>query len=81
MANKQQKIRVGFVVSDKMQKTRVVKVEQIKRHALYEKTMRLTKKYKVHDENNQSKIGDRVEIEPSRPISKEKKWILRRVLA
>lgn len=68
--------KIGTVVSDKMQKTRVVEVARVYRHKKYKKTVRETKKYYVHDENNISKIGDKVKIEFSRPISKLKRWKL-----
>lgn len=70
------KVRVGKVVSDKMDKTIVVAVETRKRHPLYKKTMKTTKKYKVHDENNEAKVGDIVVIMETRPLSKEKRWRL-----
>ncbi len=68
------KTRVGVVVSDKMDKTCVVAVERIVRHKLYGKRVRRTKKYKVHDEQNQCRIGDRVRIMETRPLSKDKRW-------
>ncbi len=64
----------GIVVSDKMNKTVVVRVERIKAHPKYEKRYRVHKKYKAHDEKNEYKIGDEVVIEECRPLSKEKKW-------
>jgi len=64
----------GVVVSDKMQKTVVVKIERFKRHPLYHKVMRVSKRFKAHDENNECKVGDVVIIEQTRPLSKEKKW-------
>ncbi|MFN8471998.1 MAG: 30S ribosomal protein S17 [Anaerolineae bacterium] len=67
---------VGQVTSNKMDKTAVVAVETIKQHPLYRKTIRTTKKYKAHDPNNQAQIGDVVRIEESRPISKEKRWLI-----
>lgn len=70
----------GRVVSDKMQKTVVVVVETTKRHPLYGKTMRTRKRYKAHDENNDCRIGDTVRIVESRPISKDKTWIVEEVL-
>jgi len=70
------KVRYGKVVSDKMDKTIVVAVETKKRHPLYKKTMIITKKYKVHDENNEAKVGDTVVIMETRPLSKEKRWRL-----
>lgn len=66
--------KVGVVVSDKMNKTRVVKVERLVRVPKYEKVVRKTKKYYAHDENNISKVGDKVKIKLTRPISKLKRW-------
>lgn len=70
------KTQIGKVVSDKMDKTIVVAVETYKEHKLYHKRIRYTKKFKAHDENNQAKIGDTVEIMETRPISKDKRWRL-----
>ncbi len=67
---------VGQVVSNKMDKTAVVAVETIKQHPLYRKTIRTTKRYKAHDENNQAQIGDMVRIEEARPLSREKRWVI-----
>ncbi|MCW5852711.1 MAG: 30S ribosomal protein S17 [Anaerolineae bacterium] len=67
---------VGQVVSNKMDKTAVVAVETIKQHPLYRKTIRTTKRYKAHDENNEAQIGDVVRIEESRPLSREKRWVI-----
>jgi small subunit ribosomal protein S17 len=64
----------GRVVSDKMDKTVVVAVETYKKHELYHKRIRYTKKFKAHDENNQAKIGDVVRITETRPLSKDKCW-------
>lgn len=64
----------GIVVSDKMEKTLVVKVERIKMHPKYRKRYRVSKKYKAHLEKGEYKAGDRVVIEECRPISKEKRW-------
>ncbi len=64
----------GIVVSDKMSKTVVVRVEKIKEHPKYKRRFKIHKKYKAHDEKEEYKIGDKVIIEESRPISKEKKW-------
>lgn len=64
----------GEVISNKMQKTVVVKVERIKKHPKYKKRYRAYKKYKVHDEKGEYKIGDKVIIEECRPISKDKRW-------
>jgi len=68
------KVREGLVVSDKMDKTVVVAVETRKVHPLYKKAIKGTKKYKAHDENNACKIGDKVKIVETRPLSKEKSW-------
>ncbi|WP_330167765.1 30S ribosomal protein S17 [Bartonella grahamii] len=66
----------GVVISDKSDKTVVVKVERRYSHPLLKKTVRQSKNYKAHDENNQSKIGDQVSIQESRPISKDKCWVV-----
>lgn len=68
------KVREGIVVSNKMAKTVVVKVERVYRHPLYQKVMRVADKYKAHDENNQCKVGDKVMIMETRPLSKDKCW-------
>jgi small subunit ribosomal protein S17 len=70
------KVRIGKVVSDKMDKTIVVAVEKLVRHPLYGKTVKRTTKFKAHDENNEAKIGDIVKIMETRPLSKEKRWRL-----
>jgi len=70
------KVRVGTVTSDKMEKTITVSVETVKQHPLYKKTIKTSKKYKVHDENNEAKIGDVVRIMETRPLSKDKRWRL-----
>ncbi|MDD6769998.1 MAG: 30S ribosomal protein S17 [Inconstantimicrobium porci] len=70
------KKRLGKVVSDKMDKTIVVAVETKVRHPLYGKTVNRTTKFKAHDENNTAKIGDRVMIMETRPLSKDKRWRL-----
>lgn len=80
MERTQRKTRYGKVVSDKMDKTIVVAVETTKRHPLYHKTMKVTKKYKAHDENNEARIGDTVEIMETRPLSKDKNWRLVQVI-
>ena len=74
------KTRVGFVTSDKMDKTIVVAVEESRRHALHGKSEKITKKFKAHDENNECGIGDRVEIMETRPLSKDKRWRLVRIV-
>ncbi len=70
------RILQGTVVSDKNDKTVVVLVERRFTHSLFKKTVRRSKKYKAHDENNQHKVGDMVSIEETRPISKDKNWIV-----
>lgn len=71
---KSNKVLKGVVVSDKMDKTIVVKVTRFVEHPKYGKRIKKTKKYKAHDETNSKKIGDKVEIEEIRPISKDKKF-------
>ncbi|MBQ3532689.1 MAG: 30S ribosomal protein S17 [Oscillospiraceae bacterium] len=70
------KTRIGTVVSDKMDKTIVVAVEDSYQHPLYKKTMKRTYKLKAHDENNECGIGDTVEVMETRPLSKDKRWRL-----
>jgi small subunit ribosomal protein S17 len=77
----ERKTREGVVVSDKMQKTRVVKIERVYRHPRYQRVVRTAKKLKAHDENNESRIGDRVLIEEARPLSKEKRWRIREIVS
>ena len=74
------KTKVGRVVSDKMQKTIVVAIEDNIKHPLYKKVIKRTVKFKAHDENNECRIGDKVEIMETRPLSKEKNWRLVRVI-
>lgn len=74
------KTRIGKVVSDKMQKTIVVAVEDKVRHPLYGKTINRTKKFKAHDENNDANINDKVEIMETRPLSRDKTWRLVRIV-
>ena len=74
------KTRVGMVVSDKMDKTAVVAVEDFVRHSLYGKAVKRTKKFKIHDENNECNIGDKVRIMETRPLSKDKRWRLVEVM-
>jgi small subunit ribosomal protein S17 len=74
------KTKVGRVVSDKMDKTIVVSVERLARHPLYKRVIRLTTKFKAHDEENDAHVGDTVLIEESRPLSATKRWRLVRVL-
>jgi small subunit ribosomal protein S17 len=70
------KVRVGLVVSDKMDKTVTVRVEDFIRHPLYGKRIKRSKKFKAHDENNICSMGDRVRIMETRPLSKDKRWRL-----
>ena len=70
------RILQGTVVSDKNDKTIVVKVERRFTHPLFKKTVRRSKNYKAHDENNTHKVGDRVSIQETRPISRDKSWIV-----
>ena len=74
------KTRIGTVVSDKMDKTIVVAVEDSYQHPLYKKTMKRTYKLKAHDENNECGIGDTVEVMETRPLSKDKRWRLIRII-
>ena len=77
----QRKTKVGRVVSDKMEKTIVVSVERLARHRLYKRVLRVTKKFKAHDERNEAKVGDTVLIEESRPLSATKRWRLVSVIS
>jgi small subunit ribosomal protein S17 len=72
----QRKRKTGRVVSDKMDKTIVVSVERLARHRLYKRVIRLTTKFKAHDERNEAHVGDTVVIEESRPLSATKRWRL-----
>jgi small subunit ribosomal protein S17 len=76
----QRKVRAGRVVSDKMDKTIVVAVESRVRHPLYGRIIRRTKKFKAHDESSIAHVGDLVEIMECRPISREKRWRVSRVV-
>lgn len=76
-----QKERIGIVLSDKMQKTIVVQVQRVTRHPGYGKVIQKYKKFKVHDEKNTAKIGDRVRIVETRPLSKDKRWRLVEILS
>jgi small subunit ribosomal protein S17 len=78
--SKKRKSMTGHVVSDKMDKTVIVAVETLKRHRLYGKVIRSVKRYKVHDEGNASHSGDLVRIQETRPLSKEKRWIVTEIL-
>jgi len=80
MPSKNKKILRGKVISDKMDKTIVILVENLREHSKYQKKYKISKKYKADDKKNECKIGDMVEIIESGPISKEKRWLLRRKL-
>lgn len=77
---KPRKVREGLVVSDKMDKTVVVEVEDRVKHALYGKVMRRTSRLKAHDENNECNVGDRVRLMETRPLSATKRWRLVQIL-
>jgi small subunit ribosomal protein S17 len=77
----QRKTKTGRVVSDRMDKTIVVSVERLARHRLYKRVIRLTTKFKAHDETNDAHVGDTVLIEESRPLSATKRWRLVRIIA
>ena len=74
------KVRTGLVVSDKMDKTIVVAIKDNVRHPLYKKIVKQTIKLKAHDENNECRVGDRVEVMETRPLSKDKRWRLARII-
>jgi small subunit ribosomal protein S17 len=74
------KIRTGWVISDKMQKTIIVRVMRLAKHPRYNRIIKKYNKFKVHDENNKAKIGNQVRIEETRPLSKQKRWHLIEVL-
>jgi small subunit ribosomal protein S17 len=74
------KTRVGLVVSDKMNKTRVVVVERSFRHPQYERVVKRSTRFKAHDERNEAHVGDRVLIVETRPLSKDKRWRIKEIL-
>ena len=78
---RKRKVREGLVLSDKTDKTVVVAVETRKVHPLYKKAIRVIKKYKAHDENNACKVGDKVKIVETRPLSKEKRWRITEIMS
>lgn len=80
MERNNRKVIIGNVVSNKMDKTIVVEVATLVSHPLYKKQMKKTTKFKVHDENNECLIGDRVKIMETRPLSREKRWRLVEIL-
>ena len=73
--------KTGRVVSDKMDKTVVVSVERLRRHPIYKRVVRLSSKFKAHDEENTARVGDTVRIEESRPLSAEKRWTVVEIVA
>ena len=77
---KNKKIRIGTVLSDKMQKTIVVRTQRLEKHSIYSKMIKKFTKLKVHDEKNEAKIGDTVKIAETRPLSKDKRWHLVEIL-
>ena len=77
---KKRKIVVGTVVSDKMQKTIVVKVDRRVRHTMYKKYVVRSRNFKAHDETNDAKKGDRVSLVESRPLSRDKRWVLQTIV-
>lgn len=74
------KTQVGIVVSNKMDRTVVVKVDRLIKHSVYNKYIKRTAKYKAHDEDNSCKTGDRVVIVETRPLSKDKRWQVRQII-
>lgn len=76
----QRKVLTGVVVSDKMDKTRTVRVERLVHDALYGKTIKRAAKFHAHDEGNETKIGDKVEIMSTRPVSKTTKWRISKIV-
>ena len=77
---KPRRTKTGRVASNKMEKTVVVEVEMVTRHRLYGRTLRRTRSFKAHDEGNRCEIGDTVVIAESRPISKDKHWVVQQIL-
>ncbi len=73
-------MKIGRIVSDKMDKTVVVAVDYRRQHPIYKKALRRTSRFKAHDEQNQYQVGDIVRIEETRPLSKSKKWIVRELI-
>lgn len=74
------KVKIGKVISDKMDKTIVVAIERLVQHPLYKKSIKKTVKFKAHDENNDSHIGDIVEVMETRPLSKDKRWRVTQII-
>ena len=80
MSNNSRRRLVGRVMSNKMDKTVIVSVDRTARHPLYQKVMRTAKKYMAHDEENQASVGDMVRIVESRPISRNKRWVVQEIV-
>ncbi len=78
--NNRRRMLAGEVVSDKMNKTRVVCVHRVAKHSKYNKTIKTTAKFKAHDEKNAAKMGDIVRIMEVRPISKDKRWVIMEII-
>jgi small subunit ribosomal protein S17 len=76
----ERKVKTGKVISDKMDKTIVVAIERLVQHPLYKKSIKKTVKFKAHDENNESHIGDIVEVMETRPLSKDKRWRVTQII-
>ena len=81
MMQGKRRTKTGRVVSDKMDKTVVVSVERLRRHPIYKRVVRLSSKFKAHDEDNSARVGDTVRIEESRPLSREKRWSVVEIVA
>ncbi len=79
-ANRPRQTKVGRVVSDAMNKSIVVEVERRVQEARYQRTIKRTSRFMAHDEENRAKVGDRVRIQETRPLSKRKRWVLREIL-
>lgn len=75
------KTRIGIVVSDRMEKTRVVAVERTFRHPRYQRVVKRTTRFKAHDERNETRVGDKVLIAETRPLSRDKRWRVAQVVA
>ena len=80
MRGERRKHREGVVVADKMQKTVVVQVERLVRHGKYQKRLKRRMRYKAHDEQNRCRVGDRVCIVETRPLSREKRWVVQAII-
>lgn len=78
---KGRKVREGTVVSDAMRKTRVVRMARVYRHSRYQRVVTRSRKVKAHDETDASRVGDRVLIEETRPLSRDKRWRIREILS